>query len=142
MDGWAVLDLPQTRSENAAYPGERHFVAERMHKCLHMGAVGRCEARGEEALQEALAKTRRIIEHEIRTLLVVDGNDAERTSITEALRGEDVQITGARAGKQALDALRKKQFDCMVLGPTLRDMTAIDLIKRSFSPKRRPNYRS
>jgi CheY-like chemotaxis protein len=83
-----------------------------------------------EALQEALAKTRRIIEHEIRTLLVVDGNDAERTSITEALRGEDVQITGARAGKQALDALQKNQFDCMVLGPTLRDMTAIDLIKK------------
>jgi CheY-like chemotaxis protein len=83
-----------------------------------------------EALQEALAKTRRVIEHEIRTLLVVDGNDAERTSITEALRGEDVQITGARAGKQALEALRKNQFDCMVLGPTLRDMTAIDLIKK------------
>jgi len=131
MDGWAVLDLLKHD------PGTRHIpvsvisVAERIHKCLQMGALGMVQKPAmKEALQEALAKTRRIIEHEIRTLLVVDGNDAERTSITEALRGEDVQITGARAGKQALDALRKNQFDCMVLGPTLRDMTAIDLIKK------------
>jgi CheY-like chemotaxis protein len=131
MDGWAVLDLLKHD------PGTRHIpvsvisVTERMHKCLHMGALGTVQKPAvKEALQEALAKTRRIIEHEIRTLLVVDGNDAERTSITEALRGEGVQITGARAGKQALDALRKNQFDCMVLGPTLRDMTAIDLIKK------------
>jgi CheY-like chemotaxis protein len=96
-----------------------------------MGALGTVRKPAvKEALQEALAKTRRMIEHEIRTLLVADGNDAERASITEALRGEDVQITAVRAGKQALDALRKNQFDCMVLGSTLRDMAAIDLIKK------------
>jgi CheY-like chemotaxis protein len=131
MDGWAVLDFLKHD------PGTRHIpvsvisVTERMHKCLHMGALGTVQKPAvKEALQEALAKTRRMIEHEIRTLLVVDGNDAERASITEALSGEDVQITGVRAGKQALDALRKNQFDCMVLGPTLRDMTAIDFIKK------------
>src|SRR5439155_25527839 len=105
--------------------------AGQMHKCLHMRALRAVRKPAvKEALQEALAKTRRIIEHEIRALLVVDGNDAERASITEALREEDVQITGVRAGKQALDALQKNQFDCMVLGPTLRDMSAIDFIKK------------
>jgi CheY-like chemotaxis protein len=83
-----------------------------------------------ETLQEALAKTRKMIEHDIKTLLVVDGNDAERDSITEALSGDGVQITALRAGKQALIALRKDQFDCTVLGPTLSDMTAMDLIKK------------
>src|SRR5712664_3064765 len=129
MDGWAVLDLLKHDPETRHIPVSVISVTERMHKCLHMGALGTVQKPAvKEALQEALAKTRRIIEHEIRTLLVVDGNDAERTSITEALRGEDVQLTGASAGKQALDALRKNQFDCMVLGTTLRDMTAIELI--------------
>ncbi len=131
MDGWAVLDLLKHDPERRHIPVSVISVDERMHKCLHMGAVGTVRKPAvKEALQEALAKTRRIIEHEIGTLLVVDGDDAERASITEALRGEDVQITGVRAGKQALDALRKNQFDCMVLGPTLHDMTAIDFIKK------------
>jgi signal transduction histidine kinase/DNA-binding response OmpR family regulator/HAMP domain-containing protein len=131
MDGWAVLDLLKHDPKTRHVPVSVISVTDQMHKCLHMGALGTVRKPAvKEALQEALAKTRRMIEHEIRTLLVADGNDAERASITEALREEDVQITGVRAGKQALDALRKNQFDCMVLGSTLRDMTAIDLIKK------------
>ncbi|TMH22551.1 MAG: response regulator, partial [Betaproteobacteria bacterium] len=131
MDGWAVLDFLKHDPETRHIPVSVISVADQMHKCLHMGALGAVRKPAvKEALQEALAKTRRMIEHEIRTLLVVDGNDVERASITEALRGEDVQITDARAGKQALDALGKNQFDCMVLGPTLRDMSAIDFIKK------------
>jgi len=131
MDGWAVLDLLKHDPKTRHIPVSVISVTDQMHKCLHMGALGTVRKPAvKEALQEALAKTRRMIEHEIRTLLVVDGNDAERASITEALRGEDVQITGVRAGKQALDALRKNQFDCMVLGSTFRDTTAIDLIKK------------
>ncbi|TMH79412.1 MAG: response regulator, partial [Betaproteobacteria bacterium] len=131
MDGWAVLDLLKHDPKTRHIPVSVISVDEQMHKCLHMGALGVVRKPAvKEALKEALAKTRKMIEHEIRTLLVVDGNDAERASITEALRGEDVQITGVRAGKQALDALQKNQFDCMVLGPTLRDMSAIDFIKK------------
>jgi CheY-like chemotaxis protein len=131
MDGWAVLDLLKHDPQTRHIPVSVISVVDQMHKCLHMGALGVVRKPAmKEALEEALAKTRRMIEHEIRTVLVVDGNDAERASISEALSGKDVQITGVRAGKQALDALRKNQFDCMVLGPALRDMTAIDLIKK------------
>ena len=131
MDGWAVLDLLKHNPETRHIPVSVISVTDQMHKCLHMGALAAVrKPAAKETLQGALAKARRMIEHEIRTLLVVDGNDTERASITEALRGEDVQITSARAGKQALDALRKNQFDCMVLGSTLRDMTAIELIKK------------
>src|SRR5206468_771065 len=131
MDGWAVLDLLKHDPETRHIPVSVISVVDQVHRCLHMGALGAVRKPAlKEALQEALAKTRRMIEHEIRALLIVDGDDAERASITEALSGEDVQVTGVRAGKQALDALRKNEFDCMVLGPTLRDMTAIAFIKK------------
>jgi signal transduction histidine kinase/DNA-binding response OmpR family regulator/HAMP domain-containing protein len=131
MDGWAVLDQLKHHPETRHIPVSVISVEDQMHKCLHMGALQAVhKPAAKETLQQALAKTRRMIEHPIRTLLVVDGNDAERASITEALREEGVQITACRAGKQALDALRKNQFDCTVLGPTLRDMTAIDFIKK------------
>src|SRR5207245_1360130 len=131
MDGWAVLDQLKHSPETRHIPVSVIFVEDQMHKCLHMGALQAVhKPAAKETLQQALAKTRKMIEHEIRTLLVVDGNDAQRVSITEALREEGVQITAFHSGKQALDSLRTTQFDCTVLGPTLRDMTAIDLIKK------------
>ncbi|HEX9192922.1 MAG TPA: response regulator, partial [Burkholderiales bacterium] len=131
MDGWAVLDLLKHDPETRHIPVSVISVEDQMHKCLHMGALQAVrKPAAKETLQKALAKTRKMIEHDIKALLVVDGNDAERDSITEALSGEGVQITGLRAGKQALNALRESQFDCTVLGPTLSDMTAIDLIKK------------
>jgi len=131
MDGWAMLDLLKHDPETRHIPVSVISVEDQKHKCLHMGALQAVrKPAAKETLQEALAKTRKMIEHDIKTLLVVDGNDAERDSITEALSGEGVQITALRAGKQALNALRKSQFDCTVLGPTLSDMTAMDLIKK------------
>ena len=131
MDGWAMLDLLKHDPETRHIPVSVISVEDQKHKCLHMGALQAVrKPAAKETLQEALAKTRKMIEHDIKTLLVVDGNDAERDSITEALSGEGVQITALRAGKQALNALRKDQFDCTVLGPTLSDMTAMDLIKK------------
>src|SRR5438093_10854754 len=50
--------------------------------CLQMGALeAEQKPAVKEALQEALAKTRRIIEHEIRTLLVVSIDDEKRSDL-------------------------------------------------------------
>jgi CheY-like chemotaxis protein len=101
-----------------------------MQKYLHMGALGAVhKPAAREALQEALARTRRVIEHDIKTLLVAIGDDTERAAVTEALRGESVQISEAHSGKRVLDALRKERVDCLVIGQSLRDMSGTDLVK-------------
>ncbi|HET7199193.1 MAG TPA: response regulator, partial [Burkholderiales bacterium] len=131
MDGWAVLDILKHTPETRHIPVSVISVEDRMHKYLHMGALGAVhKPAAKEALQDALARTRRMIEHDIKSLLVVDGDDGERAGIAESLRGEGVQITELRAGKQALDLLRKDQVDCLVIGKTLRDMSGADLIKK------------
>ena len=140
MDGWAVLDLLKRNPETRHIPVSVISVEDRVHKCLQMGALQAVrKPAAREALQEMLAKTRKIIEYEIRRLIVVDGNEAERASIAEALRGEGVEISVYAEGRQALDALRKSRFDCMVLGPALRDMTAVDFIKKIVHSKTAPD---
>ncbi|MGB5079763.1 MAG: response regulator [Burkholderiales bacterium] len=131
MDGWAVLDMLKHDPQTRHIPVNVISVEDRTHKCLCMGAlraVRKPATKG--ALQEALAKTRKLIEHEIRALLVVDGNDAERASIGEALSAEGVQITSLQTGKEALEALRKDRFDCIVLGRKLGEMTATEFIRK------------
>jgi CheY-like chemotaxis protein len=130
MDGWAVLDLLKHDPETRHIPVSVISVEDQMHKCLHMGALQAVRKPvTKETLLEALVKTRKIIENEVRTLLVADSDDAQRTSIIEALRDENLQITALSTGKQVLEALREKRFDCVVLGSKLRDMTTTDLVK-------------
>jgi len=84
---------------------------------------------------------RRMIEHDIRKVLVATGDDSERSAIAEALRGEDVQIEEVPSGKQAIEALRRNSIDCVVIGHSLRDMSGPDLVKdvaRSDTASRLP----
>jgi CheY-like chemotaxis protein len=80
-------------------------------------------------LREALAKTHGLIERDVKTLLIADGHDTRRAHIVEALSGEGVLITEASNGKQALEDLSNNRFDCVVLGPRLKDMSTIALLK-------------
>ncbi len=130
VDGWVVLDLLKHNAETRHIPVSVISVDDRMRDCLHMGAIGIVQKpAARETLHEALMKTRKLIERDVKTLLVADGDDARRAGIVEALDGEAVQITTAGTGKQALTELRDHPFDCVVLGPSLMDMTAIALLK-------------
>jgi signal transduction histidine kinase/HAMP domain-containing protein/DNA-binding response OmpR family regulator len=130
MEGWAVLDILKHDPETRHIPVSVISVEERMQKYLHMGALGVVrKPAGREALMEALERTRRMVEHEIKTLLVAAGDDEERSSITEALSGEGVRIIELKSGKQAVAALLEHQVDCVVIGQTLGDMSGADLLK-------------
>jgi CheY-like chemotaxis protein len=95
-----------------------------------MGAVAvmhKGDAR--EVLQQALAKTRNLLERDSKVLLLVDGDDARRAAIEASLSGVAVAITSTARGEEALEALRKARFDCVVLGPELADMSSVALLK-------------
>jgi CheY-like chemotaxis protein len=89
---------------------------------MHKGAA-------REVLQQAMLKTRSLLEREARVLLVADRDAARRAAIEESLRGVGVEITSAALGSEVLDALRTAHFDCVVLGPELGDMSATELLK-------------
>jgi CheY-like chemotaxis protein len=89
-----------------------------------------------EALQEALARTRKFVDRDVKTLLVAYGDAAQRESISDALRNDGIEITGVGSGKEALEAAERSPFDCIVVDRTLRDMSAMDFLKK-FSKMQR-----
>jgi len=123
MEGWAILDILKHDPETRHIPVSVISVEDEMQKYLHMGALGVVHKPAEKgALMDALARTRRMIEHDIKTLLVVTGDDAEEAEIRDSLGQDGVRITGLRSGEQALAALRERPVDCMVVGQGLADM--------------------
>jgi signal transduction histidine kinase/CheY-like chemotaxis protein/HAMP domain-containing protein len=131
MDGWAVLDFLKHDPATRHIPVSVISVDNQVHRSLNMGALNFVQKpAANEALREALAKTRNYIEREVKTLLVVDGNARQREDLLEAVRGDDIRVSLVDTGKEALEALMENRFDCMVLGPGTPDITAMSLIRK------------
>ena len=64
----------------------------------------------------------------MRELLVVEDDPREQTSVVELLGHDDVNITTAGTGAEALSLLRSRPFDCVVLDLKLPDMSGFDLL--------------
>jgi len=129
-DGWAVLDQLKHDPETRHIPVSVISVENEMHKCLQLGALQAVRKPAQkDTLVEALAKTRRIVENDVKRLLVAEADEEQRAGIAAALADEEVQISAFGSGREVLEALRVDHFDCLVVGPKLADMTAIGLIR-------------
>jgi CheY-like chemotaxis protein len=129
-DGWMVLDLLKHNAKTRHIPVSVVSLKEHTHRSLHMGAVAVMhKGATREVLQEALAKTRSLLERESKVLLLADRDAARRADIEAGLRGAGVAITSTALGREALAALRTTQFDCVVLGPELGDMSSVQLLR-------------
>src|SRR5690606_33152979 len=66
----------------------------------------------------------------VRQLLVVEDDPSEQTSIRALLGHDDVAITVAGSGAEALGLMRERGFDCVVLDLHLPDMSGFELLAR------------
>jgi CheY-like chemotaxis protein len=84
-----------------------------------------------EALEGALSHISDFIDRSVRMLLLVEDDSAQVIGISELFRpGDDVQLTVAHTGKEALEALAKSEFDCAILDLLLPDMDGIALLEQ------------
>ncbi|OQX27573.1 MAG: hypothetical protein BWK80_04665 [Desulfobacteraceae bacterium IS3] len=129
MDGWAVLERLKANPQTRHIPVHIISSEEVSLDALKKGAVGFLTKPAEkEALDAAFRKLESFIEKNIKDLLVVEDDENLRKSIRKLIGNSDVQITEAASGKDALDALLNRQFDCMVLDLGLPDMTGFELL--------------
>jgi CheY-like chemotaxis protein len=130
MDGWALLDLLKHDPRTRHVPIHVISVDDQKKRGLKAGAFGFLEKPVDrEALHEALARTKDFIARPMRTLLLVEDDEGQRTSI-EALMGEDVEVTGVGTAQAALEAVQARRFDCAVVDLGLPDIPGAELIER------------
>jgi CheY-like chemotaxis protein len=92
-----------------------------------------------EALQGVFGGIESFIERDVRRLLVVDDDEAQRQAIVELVGGDggDVEIVAVGSSEEALEALDSEPpFDCMVLDLKLPKMTGFDLLERVKADER------
>jgi CheY-like chemotaxis protein len=66
-----------------------------------------------------------------RRLLVIEGGSMEAGRMAELLGGANIDMVVAATGGDALPLLSKHAFDCVAMDALLRDMPALELLKRA-----------
>jgi HAMP domain-containing protein/signal transduction histidine kinase/CheY-like chemotaxis protein len=134
MLGWAVLR--QLKLD----PTTRHIpvqvvtvVEERQHGLAHAAFAYYVKEPTTDGLKMALDRLKTFTAPRTKRLLIIEDDEIERQSIIELLRHTDIEIVTAATGGEALQALTRSAFDCMVLDLRLPDMTGFALLERLHS---------
>src|SRR6187397_2376204 len=80
-------------------------------------------------VEAALTRIKEYAQPRRKRLLIVEDSAAERLSITELLTHDDIEIATAETGAHALQILRRKPADCVVLDLRLPDMTGFEVLE-------------
>jgi HAMP domain-containing protein/signal transduction histidine kinase/CheY-like chemotaxis protein len=129
MDGWVLLEKLKRNPDTRHIPVEIISVEDNRPRGLRFGAFEYLvKPVTAEAIQKALVDVRKFAEQAVKDLLVVDGDEAHRRKIVDLIGNGDVRVKAVGSGKEALSALRKKRYDCVVLDAGLADMRGGDLI--------------
>ena len=141
IDGWRVLDRLKDDPATRHIPVHIISVADEPERALQQGALGFLhkpadQGRAGRGLRHACASSST---GGSRSLLVVEDDEVQRHSILELIGNGDVQHGGGgHAAQEALEALAREHFDCMVLDLLLPDMTGLELLEQI---KKQPQLR-
>jgi CheY-like chemotaxis protein len=114
-------------------------VDDRLQKALELGAVaGLTKPVTKKSLGQAFDLLESVVNRAVKNLLVVENDPAVRTMIVDLIGDGDVKTTTVTTGAEALGALDRQKFDCMVLDLDLPDMNGFELIARIKQSARVP----
>jgi HAMP domain-containing protein/CheY-like chemotaxis protein len=131
MEGWTVLDRLKHDKGTRHIPVHIISADEEAARGMKLGAFAQItKPVTKEGLDDAFAKIRGFVERPNKSLLIIEDNEGQRQAIAELIGEDDVEITAVGSGEEALQALRDRHFDCMVLDLGLPDMSGFEFIKR------------
>lgn len=131
IDGWKVLDLLKENPNTRHIPvhimsGDNETIA-----ASTKGAIGYLTkpiVKG--GLDEAFGKIESFVNKKAGNLLLIEDDDNLRKSIKILIGDDNVKITDAATGNEAINLLTENNYDCMILDLGLSDMTGFELIEK------------
>ena len=131
MLGWTVLSQLKQDASTRHIPVQIVTLDEDRSHGLARGAFAFVQKPATaEGLEGAFARIKDYASPRRKRLLVVEDNEAERTSVVELLRHEDIEIMAVDTGAAALARLRADPADCVVLDLRLPDMSGFEVLEQ------------
>jgi signal transduction histidine kinase/CheY-like chemotaxis protein/HAMP domain-containing protein len=130
IDGIAVLDRIKDNPKLRHIPVHIMSALEETIDVYQKGAIGYLHKPiDEKMMDQAFGKLKKIIEKDVKDLLIIEDDEVMLRHITEVIGSEGVKTVGAATATKALELLRQHTFDCIVLDLGLPDMSGFELLK-------------
>ncbi|MHB8525371.1 MAG: HAMP domain-containing protein [Candidatus Acidiferrales bacterium] len=131
MLGWTVLNHLKQDPATRHIPVQMLTLDEDRSHGLARGAFAFVtKPTTPEGLETALTRIKDYAAPRRKRLLVVEDNPAEQLSIRELLGYDDIDVSVAATGAEAIETLTEEPFDCVVLDLRLPDMSGFDVLER------------
>ncbi len=131
MLGWTVLNHLKQDPTTRHIPVQMLTLDEDRQHGLARGAFSFVtKPTTSEGLEAAFTRIKEYSAARRKRLLIVEDNPAEQLSIRELLGYDDIDVSIAATGAEALDAIQAQNFDCMVLDLRLPDMSGFEVMER------------
>jgi HAMP domain-containing protein/CheY-like chemotaxis protein/signal transduction histidine kinase len=129
MLGWTVLNHLKQDPSTRHIPVQMLTLDEDWHHGLSHGAFAFVtKPTTTEGLEAAITRIREYAAPRRKRLLVVEDDAAQRLSIEALLGYDDIEVDLVSTGEDAIAAIEKRAFDCLVLDLRLPDMTGFELL--------------
>jgi CheY-like chemotaxis protein/HAMP domain-containing protein len=130
MQGWEVLDALKENEKTRHIPVHMMSAQTESIDALRKGAIGFLQKPvSSEQLSNAFSKIEGFIEKEIKDLLLIEDDADLQKILVDLIAADDVLISVASTGQEALDLLASRPFDCVILDMSLPDMSGLELLK-------------
>lgn len=131
MSGSTVLNILKTNPATRHIPVHIISVEETTLDTLQRGAVGfTTKPLSREKLEDVFERIEQVVAKKIKDMLLVEDNAELRLGIVKLIGDADLNIVDVESGAEALAALKKRRFDCMILDLGLPDMSGSELLDR------------
>ena len=131
MLGWTILNHLKRDSATRHIPVQMLTVDEDRQHGLARGAFSfATKPTTADGLAATLTRIKDYTSRTRKRLLIVEDDAREQYTIRELLGSDDIEISVAGTGAQALDALKNETFDCVVLDLRLPDMSGFEVLEQ------------
>jgi signal transduction histidine kinase/DNA-binding response OmpR family regulator len=130
-NGWVVLEQLKSDPQTRNIPVHVISVDDAVQRGRRRGAVT-CLRKpvSKKDLEEAFAAMESLAGRR-KNVLVVEDVGVERANIVKQFGNGEVFVTAVGTGREALEALRARNYDCLVLDLRLPDMTGLEVVEKA-----------
>jgi CheY-like chemotaxis protein len=129
--GLTVLDRLKNNLKTRHIPVHVISSYDYTEAVLRMGAIGfMLKPVQRDQIKLAFTKLEEKFSKKISRVLVVEDDEIQRTSISDLISDEGIEITMVGLAKDALVELKKNVFDCMIMDIKLPDMSGDELLEQ------------
>jgi CheY-like chemotaxis protein/signal transduction histidine kinase len=128
--GWTVLNQLKLDPATRHIPVQVLSVADedRHHGLAHGAFNYLVKSPTSDGIEAALDRIKNFSLPRTKRLLIVEDDEIERQAIVELLGYADIEVAAVGSGAEALQMLRERPFDCVVLDLRLPDISGFKLL--------------